>query len=162
MISDNAKEAVFAQQTDEVFVYLLTITSEGLATPIRVCSDPNQVLPTAGVRGIVSNSQEYVYLPFQINLPTQDDTGVYRASLAIDNTGRDMVQSIRTGKQIYVTISVVMASNPDFIELEMPQLRLERVTYDAFTISGDLSMDYYDLEPFPSKRYTPSYFEGIF
>lgn len=162
-VSDAFRSAAYTQQTGEVFIILITISSPDFADDIRIASDPKELLPIAGVRGVVSRGDEYIYLPFSINLPQQDASGVARASLSIDNINREIVQAVRQATSaLSITIEVVLASDVDTVEISVQDFRLERVTYDAFTVSGDISVEYYDLEPFPSKRFTPSDFPGIF
>ncbi len=162
-LSNAAKQALYAQQTDEVFIMLVTIEHENFTTPIRVASDPKEVLPDAGVRGVVSRGNEFVFLPFTINLPMQDDSGVARASISIDNISREIVAAVRQATSaLSITIEVVLASDVDTLEVSIPDFRLERVTYDALTVAGDISVEYYDLEPFPARRFTPSDFPGVF
>jgi len=163
MVSDALKETVFAPETDEVFIILITVTGNDLATPIRIANDPMVLLPVAGVRGVISRGEEYIYLPIDIQLPQQDDTGIARARLTIDNVDRLIVEGARkASKGLSVTIEIVMASDPDTVEVSVPDFRFERVRYNALTISGDISLEYFDLEPFPSGRFTPSKWPGIF
>jgi hypothetical protein len=82
-VSDNLKQAVFSQETSEVFITLVTITHPDFAEDIRVCSDPFELLPIAGVKGVVSRGDEYIYLPFNISLPAQDDTGIARQAFLL-------------------------------------------------------------------------------
>lgn len=162
-VSETFKRAVFAQQTDEVFICLVTITHPSFTAPIRIASDPFEVLPIAGVRGVVSRGEEYVYLPFEIKLPSQDETGISRASLSVDNVDREIVSAVRgADSALGITIEVVMSSDVDVPEVAIQNFRLDRVTYDAFTVSGDISVEYFDLEPFPARRFTPSDFPGLF
>lgn len=162
-LSPNAKRAVFSQQTDEVFIVLLTINHPSFTEPARVSSDPFELLPNANVRGVISNGIEYPFLPFTISLPQQDDTGTARATLAIDNIDRRIVAAARgANSALDVKIEIVLASDPDTVEMSIDKFKLEKVTYDAFTVSGELSVQYFDLEPFPSKRFTPSDFPGMF
>lgn len=162
-LSNAAKQAIFAQQTSEVFIILVTIAHETFDNHIRVCSDPFEVLPDAGVRGIVSRGDEYIFLPFSIELPVQDDSGVARASISVDNITREIVQYVREATSaLSITIEVVLASDPDTPEITVADFKLERVTYDALTVSGEISVEYYELEPFPARRFTPSDFPGLF
>ncbi len=162
-LSNTAKQAIFAQSTSEVFVALVTIENESFTDPIRVCDNPTQILPDLGVRGVVSRGLEYVYVPFSLNLPIQDDTGVSRATISIDNISREIVKAVREATTaLTINIEIVLASDPDNVEMSVQDFRLESVKYDAFTVSGDLSVEYFELEPFPSKRFTPSDFPGIF
>ena len=162
-VSSAFKQAVFAQQTSECFIILLTISNPDFVDDIRVCSDPFEMLPDAGVRGVVSRGDEYIYLPFTINLPVQDDTGIARASISVDNIGREIVAAVRRAtSSLNITMEIVLSSDVNTPEVSLEDFKLDRVTYDAFTISGDISMEYYDLEPFPARRFTPSDFPGIF
>lgn len=162
-LSTRARNAMFAQQTSEVFIVLLTISHPSFDDDIRVSSDPFELLPIANVRGVVSRSKEYVFIPFDIILPQQDDTNVARATLSVDNIGREIVSAVRTADSaVNVKIEVVLASDVDTPEISLDGFQLSSVSYDAFTVSGELSMEYYDLEPFPSLRFTPPDFPGIF
>lgn len=162
-MSNTAKQAVYAQQSEEVFIVLLTIEHENFTQPIRVASDPFEVLPDAGVRGVVSRGDEFLFVPFTINLPLQDDQGIARASLSVDNISREIVAAVRQASTaLTVGIEIVLASDVDTPEMSIQDFRLESVSYDAFTVSGDLSVEYYDLEPFPARRFTPSDFPGMF
>ena len=163
-VSNALRAATNAQQTDTAFITLLTITNANLSTPIRVCDDPNQLLPVAGVRGVISRGDEYIYLPFTFSLPAEDDTGIGRASLTIDNISREIVQAVRQaiGTKISLKIEIVLSSDLNTPEVVMSDFILEGIKYDAMTVTGDVTVEYYDLEPFPARRFTPSDFPGIF
>lgn len=163
-LSNEAKTALYSQQTSEVLVLLLTIDHASFTQPILLSSDPTEVLPVAGVLGTLSRGDEYVYLPFSVNLPNQDESGIARASISIDNIDRRLIQAVRDarGSQLDITIELLLASAPDDPEISVTGFRLERVQYDAFTITGEISVDYFDLEPFPAKRFTPADFPGLF
>lgn len=163
-VSNALKAASFAQQTDAAYITLLTITNQNLTTPIRVCDDPNQLLPVAGVRGVISRGNEYIFLPFALSLPAEDDTGIGKASLTIDNISREIVLAVRQaiGTKIYMKIEIVLSSDLNTPEVVMDNFILEGIKYDAFTVTGDVTVEYYDLEPFPARRFTPSDFPGIF
>ena len=96
-LSNAAKSAVYNQETDEVFIVLLTIDHTSFTAPIRVASDPYEVLPIAGLRGVESRGEEYLYLPFTVELPHQDDSGVARARISVDNVSREIVAAILHG-----------------------------------------------------------------
>ena len=162
-LSDNARRAAFAQQTDVAFIILITITHPDLSDTIRLCNDPLMDLPSAGVKGVVSRGEEFVYLPFNFVLPKSDETGIAKAKLSIDNIDLSMVVAVRTAtSSLRVLVEVILSNDPNNVEIALPDFQLDSATYDAFTISGDLSMEYYDLEPFPKDRFTPSQFPGLF
>lgn len=162
-LSNAAKAAVYAQSTDEAFIILVTINHSTFSEPVRVASDPLELLPVAGVRGVVSRGDEFVFLPFNIELPAQDDSGVAKARISVDNISREIVAAVRNATSaLSIDIEIVLASDPDTVEISIEDFRLDRVTYDALTVSGDISVEYFDLEPFPSRRFTPSDFPGLF
>lgn len=158
-----ARTAINAQTTDECFIQLVTITSDALTIPILVADDPFEVLPVAGVRGVVSRGDEFIYLPFTISMPNDDDTGIGRANISIENVSREIIRSIlTTSGQIDIKVEVVLASDVDVVEYTLDNFILESVSYDALSINGQMTIQYYDKEPFPSKRFTPSDFGGLF
>lgn len=165
MISDNFRRAAFAQETDVAVIVLLTLSTEDLPDTIRVCNVPVQKFSELGenVYGLVSNNQQYLFLPFDIELPQDDKTGAVSARLTIDNVNRQIVQYAReTKKPISVTVQVVLSNDLDTVEFESTDFKLTNVIYNGFSVSGDLSIDYLGLEPFPCGRFTPSGFSGLF
>ena len=162
-LSTTARGAMFAQQTDEVFIVLLTISHDSFDDDIRVASDSRESLPVAGVRGVISRGDEYIYIPFDLTLPQQDDTGVSKASISLDNVGRELITAVRSADSaVRIKIEVVLDSAIDTVEITLDDFRLDSIKYNALTVSGDISMDYYDLEPCPKQRFTPSDWPGVF
>lgn len=165
MISDNLKQNAYLQETDVAIVVLLTLSTPELTDTIRICNVPIEKFEDLGVNvyGCTSNGQRYLFLPFDINIPQDDKTGAVTAKLTIDNINRQLVQYAReTKKGINVNIQLVLSNNLDYVEIEYKDFKLTNVKYDGFTVSGNLSIDYLGLEPFPCGRFTPSGFPGLF
>lgn len=165
MISNNLKQAAYAQETDVAIIVLLTLSSPELTDAIRVCNVPVEKFEDLGenIYGCTSRGQRYLFLPFEIDLPQDDKTGAVTAKLTIDNVNRQIVQYARQTKQaVNVVIECVLSNNLDYLELEYKDFKLTNVKYDGFTVSGNLSIDYLGLEPFPCGRFTPSGFPGLF
>lgn len=165
MVSNTLKEAAYAQQTDEVFVTLITLYSDELEEPIRLCDDPTTRLEELGddIYGIVSNGETYIFMPFEIWLPRDDKTGSVSAKMSIQNIDRRIVQTARSvTKPVSVRMQCILASNPDLVELEFDNFELSNVKYDVMSVEGDLSLNYWGMEPFPSWCFTPSNFPGLF
>lgn len=162
-VTNNFRRAAFAQTTKEAVICLLTISDDSFPDDIRLTDDPFELLPTAQVRGVVSRGDEYVFVPFGFELPAQNDTGVSRAKLNVDNVSREIVQAVRrASSSLRVKIELVLSSSVDVVEFVNDDFKLERVTYDALIVQGELSMEYFDLEPFPAKRFTATDFPGMF
>ena len=153
-VSSIFKSAVFGQQTDEAFILLIEIDHADLSEPIRVSSD--------GV-DTVSNGNTFVAYPFEISLPSNPETGVSHARLTIDNVSQTIITSIRNiSDPPTATLQIVLASDPDTVEVEFSGFELRNVQYDVFTITGDLSIESFMSEPYPGGSFLPSTFPGLF
>ena len=162
-VSTAFKQAAFAQETEVAVITLLTMTVGSMV--IRVCNTPVEKFSDLGenVYGVTSNSERYIFLPFEITLPQDDKTGAVTAKLEIDNVNREIVEAARsTNNPINVGIQVVLSNALNTPELEFNDFKLTNVKYNGFVVSGNLSVDYLGLEPFPKGRFTPSGFPGLF
>lgn len=165
MISDNLKQAAYAQETDVAIIVLLTLSSPELTDVVRVCNVPVEKFEDLGenIYGCTSRGQRYLFLPFEIDLPQDDKTGAVTAKLTIDNVNREIVRYARQTKQaVNVIVECVLSNDLDYVEFQYKDFKLTNVKYDGFTVSGNLSIDYLGLEPFPCGRFTPSGFPGLF
>lgn len=146
-----------AQETGEVLLALVTIThSTIVGGPLRFVQD---------LQNITSNGNVYTAFPFQITLPSDADEGPAKVMLVIDNIDRQIAQTIRAippSSPPTVTVELVVASQPNTVEISMPGLTLRNVTGDAFQIAGELHADEEDLIPFPEGQFTPTSFPGLF
>lgn len=148
------KQAIYAQDTDEVFIVLVEIDHDDFASPIRVCNDSVD---------ITSNGDVYLAYPFQIELPSDEDGDMPQARLTIDNVDRSLTASIRAIQTPpSVRIMVVLVSDPDVIEIDLPGFVFTNISYDALTITGTISIESFMNEPFPGDVFTPTQFPGLF
>ena len=85
-VSDTVKQAVFAAETDELFITLLTLDHDDFDDPIRVNSSGADV---------TSNGDLYIAFPFSLVLPKEQEGVPPRAQLSIDNTDRRIVRALR-------------------------------------------------------------------
>lgn len=148
------RQAVNAQETGQVFLILLTIDHAQLSVPIRVSSDAVNT---------VSNGDTYYAYPFEITLPDDMEDRPPRARLRIDNVSREIIASIRSIQTApTLNIDIVLASDPDTVEVHLPDFQMRNITYDAMTIDAEINIDYFIEEPFPAGTFAPSYFKGLF
>jgi len=149
-----ARQAVNAQETNEVFLLLLTLDHEDLAEPIRVVNNTEDV---------TSRGMTFVAYPFEIALPDEDPESVARVSLRIDNVDREIVRNLRAIQApLSVALEVVMASSPDTVEAGPFNMTLVAAEYDALTVTGELAFEDVLNEPFPGQSYVPSEYPGLF
>ena len=152
--SDTFKSAMFGQQTDEVVLVLLTLDHDDLASPIRVTSD--------GVDSI-SNGETFLAYPFQINLPEQGEDGPSVGKLTIDNVNQSIAQAVRSiSTPPDLTIQIVLASDPDTVEVELTNYEFTDIVITAETVVGNISRKVFYNEPYPCYYFIPSQFPGMF
>ena len=132
-LSSTAVSSSLALETGEVWLLLLTIDHADLATPFYLVNN---------TESITSNLIEYIAYPFQIIMSPDDGEHLPKVQLTIDNVDRALVETIRSiTDSPTVNIKLVLASQPDTVELEISDLILREVEYDAFTITGTLYAD---------------------
>lgn len=151
-MSTSAVQALMAQETDAVFLILLTIEHESLAVPIRVVN--NNV-------NIVSRGNTYQAFAFDITLPNDDD-GLPVAKLTMDNIGLELIKTIRSIKSNpTVTIEIILASSPDTVELAVYDMTLKSVQFNAYTVSGDLVVEDILNQPLHGSMIDSSQYRGL-
>jgi len=162
-VTQQFRRESYRPNTKEVYTMLMTVAHPSWVDDIRVASDNSVLLPDAGIRGVISRGKEYLFLPFEIELPSQDETGISKCSISIDNVDRIIVAAVRGAvTPPMVTLEVILTSAPDTVEISYTDFRLDRVGWDAFVVTGEISLEYFDAEPFPWARVTPADFPGIF
>jgi hypothetical protein len=148
------REAIFSQQTEEVFILLIEISHPTLPDDIRVCS---------GGRNITIGENLYVYYPFDITLPDDIAENVSRAKLIISNISRDLISAIRgMASSPIINVKMVLASDPTVTEIAFEGFKLVTVDYNALTITGDISVEDFLTEPVQGDSFVPSQFPGLF
>lgn len=115
-------------------VILLEISHAQLGTPIRVVND---------TQDIVSDGDTYTAFAFRVALPSDIAGQLPRATLTLDNLGRELTQWIDNsngGVGAQVRLAQVMRDTPDVIEYEIT-LDLLNVTQTVAEITGELGYD---------------------
>jgi hypothetical protein len=168
-LSAEALKTVFSPDADKDLIILLTITSRnalGVTTTTRLANNYlTRISETADdiMYGVVSRSQNYLFIPFTFTLPTEEDTGAPRCRIAIFDATRYLIPLIRNivGAPS-IKIEVVLSSTPDTVEIDFGSFLLGGISYNADSISGELMVESLAQEPFPAHSFTPSYFAGLF
>ncbi len=154
VVSSDARQDLFDQETGEAFIILLTISHADLPQPIRVCNDG---------KDIISNGNTFSAFPFEIALPSDEGDQAPKALLRIDNVDRSIVAAVRSvSTSPDVQIDIIRASAPDDIEVSFPDFTFDNIAYDAFTVSGELTLENFLQEPYPAGVFDPSRFPGGF
>lgn len=167
-LSLDAMKAVYATETGDYPILLVTLEHPDLVEPIRISTDATTRIPSLTtdeqvVYGTVSNGLEYLYFPAEINLPTEDEESPPQVQLAVCNVGQELVATVRNLRQSpTVTLALVLGSNPDRIEGQIGGFTFTDVEINDLIISGNMVMDVMANEPFPYLTFTPSTAPGLF
>lgn len=146
--------AIYAQETDQVFIILLEIDHVSLVEPIRVAGN---------TENITSNGDLFIAYPFEISLPNDDVEDSAKIRLRIDNVDRSIIQSLRSiASPPTLKLMVVRAEAPDTVEFQYEAFELRDAFYDALVIEGTLTLESFLFEPYPAEKFTPSDFPGLF
>ncbi|MGB3212441.1 MAG: DUF1833 family protein [Desulforhopalus sp.] len=167
-ISLDANKEVYAQESGDYPIFLMTFSSPGLANDIRVSTDATTRLPGLTtdeqvVWGTVSNSLEYMFCPMAIAWPAQQEGVPPETKLTISNIGRELVAAIRSlGPSPSLKMDYVLASNTDRIEQSVTGLLFLDADINTMNISGALKMDDTSRESCPFRTFGPSTARGLF
>jgi hypothetical protein len=153
-LTSAALQAIFAQQTGEVLLFLVTIDHATFGAPVRLVSDKGDV---------VSGGETYSTFPFSVVLPTEDPEQIPRCSIQICNVDRQILAALEElSTPPTVEVSIVLASTPNTVEVGPFRFLLVDYSEDALQIQGTLSHRNVLDEPFPARSFTPAEFRGLF
>jgi hypothetical protein len=153
-ISNNLKKQLYDPNMTDPFLFLVELSHPDWAETFYYVNNNEE---------IISNGKTYVPVAFQITLPQDDGETLPQVKLEIDNVSREMIEEIRTvTSPISVNLLGVLASDPDYIELEYAELSITAITYDAQKISGDLILVDFLNQKIPGEIYSPISFPGLF
>jgi len=148
------KQASNAVETEEIFLMLLDFTHPEIVEPLYFVNNTVE---------IISNGVTYQPYPFRVTLPEDTEGVLPEVKLTIDNVDRQLTEAIRGfNNPPEVTLKVILASAPDTVEMQIDNLKLRNINFDAFTISGALIIDSPMSRRFPASRYNPKQYPALF
>jgi len=152
-LSNNALAQLFFQESDDPFLMLVTLTHSSFST-LRFVNN---------VEDITSRGNLYSAFPMKITLPTDDGESLREVQINFDNVSLELIDEIRTVTDyIDVTIEMILASDPDFVEIEVGELKIKDVSYNQTSVSARLFMDDFLNTEMTGEKYTPTNFPGLF
>lgn len=152
-LSNTLIAQMYGQESDDPFLTLMTLTHDNFDT-IRFVN--NSV-------DITSNGNVYEAFPFQITLPADDGEAIKDINITIDNVALELIDELRSiTDYIYVKLELVIASNPDLVEVEIAELKIVSIEYNSTTITATLAMDNFLGTDLSNEKYTPSNYPGLF
>jgi hypothetical protein len=134
---------------------LLQINHPALTNPIRVIND---------TLNLTSNGFEYIAFPFEVTLPDDFENKLPKATLSINNVGKDLmfwIESTAGGQGSTATFSQVMRSRPNQIEWSI-SMSLFNVMATNLDVSAELGFENLFAKPAVSIQYRPTNSPGLF
>lgn len=164
-LSPEALKAMFSPDADSTLITLLTISGTGVTTQRLADGYTQRISETADevLYGVQSRGSNFIFLPFEITLPAEEQDGVPRIQVTFHDVTRQLIPIIRQiNAALDVKIELVLSKTPDVVEVEFPGFLLSGTSYNQNTITAELTVESLVSEPFPAHTFTPSYFPGLF
>ena len=167
-ISLDAQATIFAQESGDYEILLLTLSSDELDDDFLLSTDWTERLVSLTtdeqvVYGTVSNSLDYIYCPMSISWPSDDEDAPPQTTLTIDSIPHEMTAIIRSLLHTpSLSMALVLASAPDTVEKQISGLAFKDVTISGDTLTASLMLDVMTNESFPYRKFTPSTASGLY
>lgn len=155
-MSTAALAAVGAQQTSEVFLFLLDIS-------FTIDDVLEHYYFVNNTQKIIRKGTTYLPLAFRITLPAEGDE-ITAATITIDAVDRQIIEVMRKAEDIpEVSFSLILASTPDADAEAGPfNFQLKKVSYNSMSLQAELSTGNHLDGAFPRVIKTPYYFPALF
>lgn len=171
-LSAAAIRAMFSSETEQAVVMLLTIYGlDGTTVVTRLADNFNKRISETDaeiVYGVRSRSNDYVFLPMEISLPSESEDGSSNCSIRFNFVTPEAIQIIReqlTGP-VKILLELVLSDGTsadlDNVEATFSGFYITSASYNAQSITLNLGMINYNTEPFPAYNFTPKNFPGLF
>lgn len=162
-----AAERVFleAEDSPDALLAFLTLTHPNLGEPIRLVSD---------VMDYLVDGDLFIGMPFGFKMLSDSDS-MPRSQLVVQNVDRRIGQAVKASLE-RCAVELVVRSSADFDLSEDPRTELAtstpiyafrsfwltNVEVDPMQLSGDVELEDYSVEPWPSIRATQDRLPGLF
>lgn len=164
-LSPEALKMMFSVETNDTLVILLTFSGANIAEPQRICDNYTQRISETAedvLYGVVSRSNNFIFLPFELSLPSENDS-IPKCNLTIHDVTKRLLPIVRQlDGPPTVKIELVLKSSPDVVEIDFGSFILNNISYNSATITGELLIESLVIEPIPAHTFTPTYFQGLF
>lgn len=152
-MSTAAKAALFAQETDEALIVLITLNQPSWAQPLRLAQWDQDV---------TSRGNVYLGARVEVVLPEMGRDGVGPGKLALRVVTADLIALIRTiNGPIEVTLEIVRAADPDTVELPAQVLEVAEIPWTMNEIEMPLVFADLATQRYPADIMGPAIFPGL-
>lgn len=152
-LSQELLAQLYAQESDDPFLMLVTL-SHGSFSTIRLVNN---------TQDIVSNGNTFTAFPMLITLPKDDGETVRDVQIDFDNVSLELIDELRSiTTAVDVNIDLVLASNPDTVQMTISDLKLRSISYDKQRVRARLMMDNFLAQEMDAETYGPTNYPGLF
>lgn len=145
---------LYAQESDDPFLMLVTLTHPDFLETQRFVNN---------LEDVTSNGFLFTAFPMNIVLPTDDGESTREVTIIFDNVGRELITEIRSiTTPIDVKIEMVLASNPNQVQISLEELKIRSISYNKTRVSARLYMDDFLGTSMTSEKYTPLIYPGLY
>lgn len=144
---------IFGQTSSDPFLMLITLSHTSFGSIYLVNNTEN----------IISNGNTFIAFPCRVTLPPDTAEAKREARIEFDNASLELIEEIRTPTDpIDAKVQMVLASDPDTVEIELAELQIRDVLYNANKITARLILNDFLNTGLSSERYTPTLYPGIY
>lgn len=162
-VSLSFREAINAEESGELAIFLLTVEHDDIPGTLRFSTDPTEMVTDVPlVYRTTSRGEDYFYLPMFVLLPDEREEAPPKSQLRITNVNRSMVELLRSvttpGR---AKLELVLGSDPDTVEVESPWLDIISANHTAGELVLELSLNSMTTESMPVDSFDPAGFPGL-
>lgn len=162
-LSINFREAINAQSSDEVPIFLLTVESTVPVFEGRWSTDPTErVSVDPLLYKTVSRGEDFWYVPMSVVLPSEREDAPPRSQIRISHVTRELVELVRsTTRPARAKLELVLGSALDIVEVESPWMRIVTAGIDSQEVALEMSLNSLITEQVPCDSFDPAAFPGL-
>lgn len=145
---------LFAQESNDPFLSLVTLSHETFDQPIYLVNN---------TKNITSRGNVFQAFPMTIRFPVDDGESARDFQIEFDNVSLELIQAIRSvTTQIGVTVELILASIPDVVQMSQEDLFIATMSYNKTKITARIVLDTFLNVALTSESYTPVSYPGMF
>ena len=159
--------AMYAEESDEVIICLLSVTHPSWGTNNYYISSnaTDRLSDNPLVYKTTSNGRDYIWAPFQIHLPDDVDEQAPSVQFMVENIDRSIIARIRNLNirqgRAKLGIQLVKASAPNYVEIDYPDFDIVNASFNMNVVTFTAQIDALTKEPYPAQSFDPSGFPAI-
>lgn len=153
--SSEYKSTLAQVSVQESPLILLEINHPDLPSPVRIVND---------TVNLTSNGNLFIALPFRCSLPDDFENKTPKATISIDNVGKELVQVIESSDGLVgctIRFMQVMPSRPNQIEWEIT-MNMFNTQINMREVTAELGFENLFAKPAISFQYRPENSIGLF